>query len=143
MAGIEKPGNHPYQYNAQSLKDGHPFLDRYHYQTTYRHYSPALGRFMALDPQAASMPSINPYHFGFNNPIAFNDPNGDVPIASVFIDLGLRILFKGLEDIGVKVPGWAQTAVHIGAQIGFGYYQFQRDKKLQGYLIDKRAKELF
>ena len=46
------------------------------YETFYRGYDAALGRFMQIDPLVDFIPSISSYHFGFNNPVAFNDPLG-------------------------------------------------------------------
>ncbi|MEP4091040.1 DUF6443 domain-containing protein, partial [Reichenbachiella sp.] len=51
------------------------------YETFYRHYDPVLGRFNAIDPLASSMASWTPYHYGFDNPIMYNDPLGDRPIS--------------------------------------------------------------
>lgn len=55
---------------------------------------PELGRFTSVDPLAEIMPGINPYHFGFNNPILFNDPTGMMPnaITSTFIDPNGKII---------------------------------------------------
>ncbi|MEL7146137.1 MAG: RHS repeat-associated core domain-containing protein, partial [Bacteroidota bacterium] len=42
-----------------------------------RFYDAALGRFMMIDPLAdVNQESWNPYHFSYNNPIAFKDPTG-------------------------------------------------------------------
>tara|TARA_Y100000114_G_C11741702_1_gene319317 strand:+ start:1 stop:1176 length:1176 start_codon:yes stop_codon:yes gene_type:complete len=46
------------------------------YETTHRGLDVTLGRFMQVDPMADMLTSINPYNFGFNNPIKFNDPTG-------------------------------------------------------------------
>ncbi|MEP2512455.1 MAG: DUF6443 domain-containing protein, partial [Reichenbachiella sp.] len=47
------------------------------YETFYRHYDPVLGRFNAIDPLASQFVSWTPYHYGYSNPITFNDPLGD------------------------------------------------------------------
>ena len=49
------------------------------YETAFRHYDPALGRFMGVDAFAGIQSSVNPYHFGFNNPVMHNDPSGLYP----------------------------------------------------------------
>ncbi|MCV9387439.1 RHS repeat-associated core domain-containing protein [Reichenbachiella ulvae] len=46
------------------------------YQTLFRGYDPSLGRFMQIDPMADFLPGINPYQFGFNNPVNMMDPDG-------------------------------------------------------------------
>jgi RHS repeat-associated protein len=46
------------------------------YETAFRTYDPYLGRFNHVDPLAAIVPGLSPYHFGFNNPVRYNDPLG-------------------------------------------------------------------
>jgi RHS repeat-associated protein len=47
-----------------------------------RMYDPQLGRFLAVDPLAdrEGQESWTPYHYGFNDPVRYNDPDGEVPI---------------------------------------------------------------
>ncbi|WP_436516221.1 RHS repeat-associated core domain-containing protein [Ekhidna sp. To15] len=59
-----------------------------YYDFLFRSYDPALGRFFAFDPMAASTPSYSPYHANFNNPISFTDPLGLSPRDSRFKDFG-------------------------------------------------------
>lgn len=49
------------------------------YSTFYREYDPVLGRFNAVDPKVDMLNATTPYQYAFNNPIRFNDPNGDIP----------------------------------------------------------------
>ncbi|MEM9299704.1 MAG: RHS repeat-associated core domain-containing protein, partial [Bacteroidota bacterium] len=49
------------------------------YETFYRDYDPALGRFNQIDPLASSFTNWTPYNYAFNDPVALNDPNGDCP----------------------------------------------------------------
>jgi RHS repeat-associated protein len=48
------------------------------YQTLYRDYDAALGRFIQIDPLALEQHDLSPYQYANNNPVAFNDPNGDM-----------------------------------------------------------------
>jgi RHS repeat-associated protein len=41
-----------------------------------RGYDARIGRFMTVDPHASSYPSLTPYHYAGNNPVAFIDPSG-------------------------------------------------------------------
>jgi len=41
-----------------------------------RYYSPALGRWLAVDPLASKYPDWSPYVYSFNNPVNYFDPNG-------------------------------------------------------------------
>lgn len=45
--------------------------------TFYRKYDAQVGRFTGIDMMAESFAGINPYQFGANNPVMFNDPMGD------------------------------------------------------------------
>ena len=47
------------------------------YETFFRGYDPALGRFMQIDPLATASASWSSYHYGKNDPVNFNDPQGD------------------------------------------------------------------
>ena len=46
------------------------------YETWFRSYDPALGRFMQIDPKAAFYASMTPYHYAGNDPVFWNDPLG-------------------------------------------------------------------
>ncbi len=45
--------------------------------TFYRKYDAQIGRFTGVDMLAEKFAGINPYQFGANNPVMFNDPMGD------------------------------------------------------------------
>jgi RHS repeat-associated protein len=49
--------------------------------TFYRKYDAQIGRFTGVDMLAEKFNGINPYQFGFNNPVMFNDPMGDLTSA--------------------------------------------------------------
>ncbi len=74
MRGLEKVGSpdDKFQYNAQTEKDE----DIEMYETPFRGYDPARGRFDQVDLLAPIIPSISPFAFSFNNPISFVDPTG-------------------------------------------------------------------
>ena len=45
-----------------------------------RHYAPGLGRFITPDPFAGNVSypaSLNPYTYGYNNPVRYTDPSGE------------------------------------------------------------------
>ncbi|TDB58549.1 RHS repeat-associated core domain-containing protein [Arundinibacter roseus] len=44
-----------------------------------RFYDPTLARFLSVDPLAEAQEFMSPYHYGYNNPIRFSDPNGKMP----------------------------------------------------------------
>ena len=47
--------------------------------TKYRTYDYAIGRWNQIDPKADSLYYMSPYNGMNNNPIRYNDPNGDCP----------------------------------------------------------------
>jgi RHS repeat-associated protein len=48
-----------------------------YYQTFYRNYDAALGRWIGVDPVAESAESMTSYQYAGNNPIMYNDPLGN------------------------------------------------------------------
>ncbi|PWG77921.1 RHS repeat-associated core domain-containing protein, partial [Pararcticibacter amylolyticus] len=48
-----------------------------YYQTYYRNYDAALGRFLGVDPMAEASDAVSTYHYSGNNPVMYNDPLGD------------------------------------------------------------------
>jgi RHS repeat-associated protein len=46
------------------------------YSTFFRQYDPQLGRFSGVDILSEATYGLNPYQFGGNNPVIFNDPTG-------------------------------------------------------------------
>src|SRR5690554_2204827 len=51
------------------------------YDFKARFYDPVIGRFLSVDPLSADERQVlySPYQFGWNNPVRFNDPNGECP----------------------------------------------------------------
>uniref|UniRef100_UPI0026248C06 RHS repeat-associated core domain-containing protein n=1 Tax=Ulvibacterium sp. TaxID=2665914 RepID=UPI0026248C06 len=50
------------------------------YHANARSYDPVTGRFLQIDPYAAKFPNVSPYVYALNNPLAFLDPDGRIPI---------------------------------------------------------------
>lgn len=79
--GLTMPGrssntgnpNDNYKFTGHELDD-EANLNIYHMNA--RAMDPALGRFMQIDPMAAQYPSLSPYAYVGNNPLAFIDPTG-------------------------------------------------------------------
>ncbi|MCX8473449.1 MAG: RHS repeat-associated core domain-containing protein, partial [Sediminibacterium sp.] len=62
-----------YLFNGNEYQTG---LDVYDFNA--RTYDPTTGRFLQVDPniEDGEQLGFNPYHFSFNNPIRYNDPDG-------------------------------------------------------------------
>ena len=74
-----------YLYNSVEIN-----LETELYEMEFRGYDPSLGRFMQVDPLTDKMPAYDPYSFGFNNPVVYNDPLGLEPCTAGWWDYGLN-----------------------------------------------------
>ncbi len=63
-------GYQSYKYNGKELQES----GMYDYGA--RFYMPDLGRWGVVDPLAERYIKASPYHYAFNNPVFFKDPNG-------------------------------------------------------------------
>jgi RHS repeat-associated protein len=59
------------------------------YDFNARTYDQQIGRFLQIDPMTDEQEGLSPYHFSYNNPIRFGDPDGKCPTC---IPLALEIL---------------------------------------------------
>lgn len=86
--GMLVPGRHgnsgDYRYGYQgSEKDNEVKGEGNSYTTHYRFLDPRVGRWMSIDP--VTMPSESPYSSMANNPVLYNDVNGDCPPCLAFV----------------------------------------------------------
>ncbi|WP_417588811.1 SpvB/TcaC N-terminal domain-containing protein [Owenweeksia hongkongensis] len=61
----------PYRFNAKELDHE---TGNYYYGARY--YNPQTSIWLSVDPESARDPHMTPYHFVYNNPVMFVDPNG-------------------------------------------------------------------
>jgi RHS repeat-associated protein len=75
-----------------------------------RFYDPAVGRFMAEDPETEGQLEFSPYHYSFDNPIRFSDPDGRWPGEGLFkaIKIGLTDQFLRVLRMQEEVQCWLQ-----------------------------------
>jgi len=73
-----KKGYNGNEIQAKEFSDGSG-LDVYDFNA--RTYNPQIGRFIQLDPltEEGGQESLTPYHFSYNNPSTFSDPDGKCP----------------------------------------------------------------
>lgn len=78
--GVEnKKGYNGNELQNKEFSDGSG-LEEYDFNA--RTYDPQLGRFIQIDPMTdeGGQESWSPYHFGYNNPVRYADPDGEFPI---------------------------------------------------------------
>lgn len=90
----------------------------------YRTLDPTLGLWWSVDPQAESLYGLSPYQSMGNNPIYYNDPNGDfiAQVVGGVVGAGLNV-FNNWDKI-VRNPwsaiGYATTGAGAGVAASFG-----------------------
>ncbi len=75
---INKKGYNANELQSKEFSDGSG-LEAYDFNA--RTYDPQIGRFIQVDPMTdeGGQESWSPYHFSYNNPIRYNDPDGKWP----------------------------------------------------------------
>jgi RHS repeat-associated protein len=85
----------------------------------WRHYDPALGRFLEPDPVLAAVldpQSLHRYAYARNNPVNLSDPDGKSPIAAILFIGALALLDRDTRiDVASSVALTAATIFLTGA----------------------------
>lgn len=72
------------------------------YDFNARTYDQQIGRFIQIDPETEFLQeSFSPFHFGYNNPIRYGDPDGRIPIPLIVI--GVKFLVGAAIEYGSQV----------------------------------------
>ena len=87
-----------------------------------RYYDPAIGRFLSVDPVGPLQNPINHfgrYHYAYNNPYKFTDPDGRVPILiPVVIFIAKELAAEGIEQAtGVPMPTVRRAGTRVAREI--------------------------
>lgn len=82
-----------------------------YYQTFYRSYDAALGRFTGVDPSAESAESMSGYQYAMNSPMMMNDPLGDAARLPVDIPTPPAAFSGGSMD---NFDTWSAAAEFAG-----------------------------
>ncbi len=148
-SSINKKGYNGNELQNKEFSDGSG-LEVYDFNA--RTYDQQIGRFIQIDPLfEGGQESINPYHFSYNNPIRFSDPDGIFPIwpAIPFIVEGIKIaaalavsyytakavspiIERGINDLGkTNVPS-AQMPLGSPLMMGTASYT-KSDKKVPNH----------
>jgi RHS repeat-associated protein len=96
---IEKGSAKSYQYNGKELNDDFGLNWNHH---DWRFYDVAINRFVTIDPESEKdgQMSFTPYHFGLNNPVRYDDPNGRNPILGAIIGATVDYAFQVAKNMG-------------------------------------------
>ena len=111
-----------YRFNGkeEQAEFGIPYIDY-----GARHYDPAIGRWLSVDPLAEKYSSISPYAFCGNNPVNFVDLDGRIPVPVIGALIGggvagVAAIIKGksaTEVFAATVGGAVDGAISV---VGFG-----------------------
>jgi RHS repeat-associated protein len=103
LVGIEMQGrpDHKFQYNGiEKQEDFGLNVD----MALYRTLDPQLGRWWQIDPVVEGFESITPYNSNLNNPIRYDDPDGDCPTCITgVIGAGIGGLVGGAFEAGTQL----------------------------------------
>ncbi|HEY0653359.1 MAG TPA: SpvB/TcaC N-terminal domain-containing protein [Chryseosolibacter sp.] len=108
----------PYLFNGKELDEE---TGLYFYGERY--YDPTISIWLSADPLAEMTPGWSPYNYTYNNPVVFTDPDGRIPIetiwdiGNVIYDVGKAVYHhvKGEHD---KAKGaWGDAALDAGAML--------------------------
>jgi RHS repeat-associated protein len=112
-----------YLYNGNEILSDLS-LDLYDFKS--RFYDPAIGRFISIDVLAdhPKQIGISPYQFSWNNPIRYNDPNGECPCWSSLIGAyqAVKVKYTGLvaQAIAPAQRLISGTSGSVPSNIGMG-----------------------
>lgn len=126
-----------FRYNGMEL---HGELGLNLYYTKYRTLDPTIGRWLQIDPKGEFQYSFSPYSGIHNNPIKFNDPNGDIAPAiwaaivyaletgaETGVDIALGVTLSYLT--GIPYNGWNIAADYFTNLIP-GWGEIRSTKKV-------------
>jgi RHS repeat-associated protein len=89
------------------------------YDFNARTYDQQIGRFIQIDPESeeADQESWSPFHYSYNNPIVFSDPDGRIPIIPIVV--GAWRLYRAYRTVKV-VNRLATTGSSSGSMASLG-----------------------
>jgi RHS repeat-associated protein len=106
-----------YKYNGKEFNNDYG-LNWYHHD--WRFYDVAINRFVTIDPESEEdeQESWTPYHFGLNNPIRYDDPDGRNPIIGAIIGAVTQTIEIAIDDNKSFSKDFSLKSVGISALAG-------------------------
>ncbi len=102
---------HHYKYNGVEHEKS---LGLNLYEMDWRQYDSSIGRFTSIDPYSTNFSDLTTYHYSYNSPILFNDPDGLFPenfASTVVNDQGMIIDHKDDGDTNIYLNSRAGQVV--------------------------------
>ena len=105
--------DHQWQYNNIELEAS---LSLNWNMAKYRTLDPQLGRWGQIDPMAERFYGKSPYNSNFNNPISYQDEDGDVPwlivaVVGAVTEVGTQMVTNALTGQDVTDIDWGDVGV--------------------------------
>ena len=105
----------PYQYNSiQKIDDFGLDVN----MATFRTHDPTLGKWWSVDPASDALMALSPYNAMNNNPVLFNDPNGD--IAPLLVGAAIGAGLSGITTIATNAVTGNDLFQGFGRAVAFG-----------------------
>ena len=103
-------GSNLYQYNGKQWNGELGWFDY-----GARFYDPMTARWVTVDPECESgdQPSVNPYHYVYDNPIKNTDPDGREPQCIPCLTRALPLIWRLIRALESYTPSQAQSAQQL------------------------------
>ncbi len=111
------PDRNDHLYNGMERVDD---LDLALDFTTYRTYDPAIGRWYQPDPKSTLLPNYTPYNSMVNNPVSYNDPDGDIVPALMLIGSAVLSGISAQKNGGKFISGFSFGVFSGTVTMGIG-----------------------
>jgi RHS repeat-associated protein len=92
-----------YLFNGKELDE-----ETGYYYYGARYYDPRTSMWQSVDAAADKMPGWSPYNYAFDNPVRFNDPDGNCPLCAL-VGAGVGALIGG----GIEAASQLYNSGHI------------------------------
>ena len=118
---INKKGFNANELQSKEFSDGSG-LELYDFNA--RTYDQQIGRFIQVDPlsEEGDQESWSAYHFGYNNPVRYADPDGKLPIIPIvwgLYELGSAIYdgYQAYKTVNNKSASTGEKAAAVGGAL--------------------------